>query len=63
MRLRMIVEVAVGCEHLPTDPALVRLLARVDPLMIFEAGAGAEAFITVRADVRLLSSVAPTIFH
>ena len=55
----MIVEVAAGCESLPTDPALVRLLARVDPPVSVETGAGAEPFLTLRADVRLLSSVGP----
>ena len=55
----MIVEVAAGGESLPTDPTLVRLLARVDPPVSVEAGAGAEPFLTLRADVRLLSSVGP----
>ena len=59
----MIVEVAAGREPLPADPALVRLLARVDPPVSVEAGAGAEPFLTLRADVRLLSSVGPQIFR
>ena len=63
MRLLVIIEAAAGCELLPTDPTLVRLFARVDPPVSFEAGAGAEAFLTLRADVGLLSSVGPAIFH
>ena len=59
----MIVEVAAGCESLPTHPALVRFLPRVDPPVSVEAGAGAEPFLTLRADVRLLSSVGPAILH
>ena len=55
----MIVEVAAGCESLPADPALVRLLARVNPPVGVEAGAGAEPFLALRADVRLLPSVGP----
>ena len=58
---KMIVEVADRCEPLPTDPTLVRLLARVEPPVSFEAGAGAQPFLTLRADVRLLSSVGPII--
>ena len=55
----MIVEVAAGCESLPTHPALVRFLPRVDPPVSVEAGAGAEPFLTLRADVGLLASVGP----
>ena len=55
----VIVEVAAGRESLPADPALVRLLPRVDPPVGVEAGAGAEPFLTLRADVGLLASVGP----
>ena len=55
----VIVEVAAGRESLPADPALVRLLARVDPPVGVEAGAGAEPFLTLRADVGLLAGVGP----
>ena len=57
----VVVEVAAGCESLPTDPALVRLLARVNPPVGVEAGAGAEPFLALRADVRLFPSVGPSI--
>ena len=57
----MIVEVAAGRESLPADPALVRLLARVDPPVGVEAGAGAELLTAEVTAVRSLPRVDPDV--
>lgn len=49
------------CEGLPTVPALVWLLSRVDPPVLSQMSALFEAFPTILTFIGLFSSVCPLV--